>query len=1052
MKHLLLIIIIGLYPSLFFSQIILPNTISGLTLWLSGDSANIINGKVVSWYDKSGNNNSAIQLDTLKQPILALNNLEINNQPSVRFDGINDYLQFSDITDIKTSIFVFNHNPTYKVYDNLIGHTTNASGSLLSGGLYKLIYYSPNWLNIAFENSVSVSPYSLAQDSIYKIITLMPSPNGVANTISHNGYQGYNSWHGNIAEILFYNKVLSPSELTIIENYLNSKYAPPISLPANFSITNSFCDTTIIPLGKYTNYHWSTGATTPTISVNKSGKYWVNATNIFGKVSSDTIEVSYPDYSFKDSTFCSGNIITWNTQLPKSQFSFLWSDSSTDSLLNINQSGQYHVKITDGFGCFVESDTVTATMDSFSSIASLGPDTNLCAGNAIYLKSGTQPGLTYLWNDNSTNDSLYINTSGQYSAIITNTNYCIAKDTINVTVIGQAPTASFINSIACKNNSISFTDNSTPPSGNTISSWFWNFGDGTTLADTSVIQNPFYTYADTGNYLINLSVTTNAGCKQLFVKNVHVAPKPVANFSNIMACQNDSAQFNNLSTTVTGYSPLSYSWNFGDPSSGAANTSTLTSPKHLFSQQINYSVKLIATNNAGCKDSLTKNILVKAQVKADFTYNTPCVKIPITFTDNSIVPLPDNLNTRLWTIGTSTSTGLSATKSFTASGIYPVTLKVTGFNGCISTITKQIDVKQSPIAQFTLSSICYKDTGTAIDQSIAQNGTLTSWNWKLNDVTFSTAPIATLSPLATTSYSVKLTVTNSFNCRDSITKAFTVYPLPAVDFTTSPAIYYYPNSPIAFAPTTTGGVLYNWNINNTSYSILSPTVTFPAAGTYTASLSIKNAFGCNNTKTKTLSVIDYLVDLAVLDVRTDKSSDQYITIQTDLGNMGSAAISQFEISYQIADAATVKETWQGNLNPGGFLTYTFNSKAIQENPDQIYITCVNLGLVNSIIDFNVNNNTLCAPSDLSEIKVYDPYPNPSDEKTTLSIILPADMEINLDIVDELGQDIFMNKTVSGKQGLNLVTIPTTDLSKAAYIVKITIGDKIFIKKILKAKR
>lgn len=1048
----------------------LPVQIPDLFLWLKADAGVQLNGGSVStWNDFGPFKINFIQNTATFQPQW-VNTSSMNGKPYVTFDGIDDIL-FSDslisLNDI--SVFIVASQYANDNYGRFMDHDANngfwigRNGNLNEiGGGFK----DPSWPygNYVAKNDGDVFLLSMARSNdtafSYNNNTSFPSPYRITssgpttlNKISLGGnINSAQFGKKNIFEVIVFKRNLSQTERAEIELYLANKYFERPSLNSLSMNVNSNCP--LITNWDATNfpgpYLWNNSASTANIPVSNSDSlYILKAKNSLGLWVTDTLIIT-SDYNYKSDTFiCPFDTLIWSVNIGAGA-TYTWSNGSNSSTQNFWVPGTYSVTSTNFSGC-VFNDSLKLLIDNSLTSISLGTDTNLCAGNAIYLKTGNQPGLNYTWNDGTHNDSLYVNTTGQYYTIVTNTNNCIAKDTINVTVIGQAPIAAFINSATCKNNSVSFTDNSIPPSGNTISSWLWNFGDGTTLADTSIIQNPFYTYADTGNYQIHLSITTNAGCKQTAIKNIHVAPKPVANFNNIISCQNDSALFTNLSTSPSAYVPLSYSWNFGDPASGSANTSTLTNPKHSFSQQINYVVKLVTTNNAGCKDSLSKNILVKAEVTADFTYTSPCTNAPIIFQDNSTVPAPNNLNTRLWTIGTSTISGLTVTRSFTSSGLYSVSLKVTGYNSCISTVTKVIDVKLPPVADFSLTSICHKDTAIANDLSAAQNGSITSWTWSLDNVPFSSAQNATLSPIATTNYAVKLTVKNNYTCKDSLTKSFTVYPLPAVDFTTS-SPYYYPNTPVIFYPTNTGGIAYDWNINNTLYPIFSPTVSFASTGTYTAHLSMKNNFGCINTKTKTLSVVDYFFDLAVLAVRANKSNDNYITVEADIGNVGSAKVSNFEIYYQIADAAKVKEEWQGNLNPGGFLTYTFNSNALQKSTEGTFITCVNLGLVNGNNDSNLNNNFSCSPSDLSEITVYEPYPNPSDENTTLSIILPADMEINLDVVDELGQGVYMNKIVSGKQGLNLVTIPMSDLSKATYLVKITIGDKVFVKKLLKAKR
>src|SRR5690554_1888607 len=63
----------------------------------------------------------------------------------------------------------------------------------------------------------------------------------------------------------------------------------------------------------------------------------------------------------------------------------------------------------------------------------LGNDTSFCDNNPILLDAGNFPGATYLWNDNSTNQTLQVNTSGQYYVTVI-ANGCVGTDTINITV------------------------------------------------------------------------------------------------------------------------------------------------------------------------------------------------------------------------------------------------------------------------------------------------------------------------------------------------------------------------------------------------------------------------------------------------------------------------------------------------------------------------------------------------------------------------------------------------------------------------------------------
>lgn len=110
----------------------------------------------------------------------------------------------------------------------------------------------------------------------------------------------------------------------------------------------------------------------------------------------------------------------------------------------------------------------------------------------------------------------------------------------------SAPTADF--SFVCTDLHCDFTDRSTDSDG-TISTWSWNFGDGS----TSVLQNPGHDYTGTGNFQVKLTVTDNGGLPDSITKTVTVnsgtpaAAPTVSNCSPSAGSQNDR-----MTVTVTG--------------------------------------------------------------------------------------------------------------------------------------------------------------------------------------------------------------------------------------------------------------------------------------------------------------------------------------------------------------------------------------------------------------------------------------------------------------------------------------------------------------------
>jgi len=105
------------------------------------------------------------------------------------------------------------------------------------------------------------------------------------------------------------------------------------------------------------------------------------------------------------------------------------------------------------------------------------------------------------------------------------------------------------------------------------------------------------------------------GFDQVIIKN---AAPLVSNFG--FACNsNPSYHFIDSSTNC----PSSWIWNFGDPASGAANSSTLQNPNHSFSAPGIYTVQLIASNTCSGADTATKTVSVLSLQKDSINVACP---------------------------------------------------------------------------------------------------------------------------------------------------------------------------------------------------------------------------------------------------------------------------------------------------------------------------------------------------------------------------------------------------------------------------------------------
>ena len=141
--------------------------------------------------------------------------------------------------------------------------------------------------------------------------------------------------------------------------------------------------------------------------------------------------------------------------------------------------------------------------------------------------------------------------------------------------------------------------------------WYWDLGDGSAPFTALTNASQVLSYSPWGPRTVTLKVETNSGCQSnVTSQTTTIHAVPVAKFTHAQAClPYQAVSFTNTST-VADATTMTYQWNFGDPGSGAANTSTATNPSHLFSGTGPYNVKLTATNAGGCAKDTTIPIVI----------------------------------------------------------------------------------------------------------------------------------------------------------------------------------------------------------------------------------------------------------------------------------------------------------------------------------------------------------------------------------------------------------------------------------------------------------
>ncbi len=427
--------------------------------------------------------------------------------------------------------------------------------------------------------------------------------------------------------------------------------------------------------------------------------------------------------------------------------------------------GTYNIKLVaaSSKGC-TDSITVATPILAGNVTSKFNAPDSVCVNSLVSFQNTSSPAPTVSnWTfGDGTNSSLISPTktftaANVYTVKLTNTfGACIDSVSKQITVLTPAvANFSASNLITC--DSI-FTVNFTDQSSN-ASSWFWNFGDGT----TSTQQNPVHTYTGYGSYTVTLSVGNAAGCNGTFTRTNYVqSGKPIIKLSNLNS--NGCAPFSFspilIDTVLDGIK--SYSWDFGD-----GTTSTSATPSaHSYPNAGVYYVTLSITTNGGCTASTTDTVKVgtiKPVVNFTGVPSTLCVNSPVTFTDQTT----NNPNQWFWIFGDGTTSNLeNPVYHYTSPGTFHVTL-IAYNNGCNDSAHETI-VVNPPLAKFGYSFSC-SNNNTVFNFHDSSKGADT-WSWDFGDGTTSNLENPTHIYASDNTYTVTLTVTNNtYGCTNTST-------------------------------------------------------------------------------------------------------------------------------------------------------------------------------------------------------------------------------------------------------------------------------------------
>ena len=514
-------------------------------------------------------------------------------------------------------------------------------------------------------------------------------------------------------------------------------------------------------------------------------------------------------------------------------------------------SGLYHAEVivTDNIGC-VDTAQRSMLVGIPPVIDSITTDTNFICRITEILFTGY--GSSYIdswaWSFSDTSFGSTQSFSHQFQDtgwisgyVLAGFRNCVTQMQLDSYYI-YPPIALFSPQIICDSFLVDFIDESTG-----AHHWFWDFGDTTSLADTSSLQHPSYNYPSAGTYSVFLTVYNDStGCQDTFRQEVTIS-KPLADFSiPDSLCTVATVIPTNLSIGAT-----SYLW---AASGSLPYIISAETPTFVWDRPGIFPIHLSAFDVNGCYDTLTKFIHI-AGVDTNIVYSPlpACRPATVNFVDSSIGVLSPIVGWQ-WNTG-STQPSSTATYFFAGPQLMPLT--VTNDWGCSFSLEKEVEVGGLFINFSATQNICLGDlfTGVISHTSPANANAYPPFTfvWDYGDGQRDTSqnPITNYTYTAAGVYDLCMYVIDSLGCvQELCAPAFVEVHDPTAVFTADTFFSSCPPLEVDFFNLSLSGSQWSWNFGDGSVSNLEhPTHVYSTPGFYNVVLEVFAFPGCSHIDT-----------------------------------------------------------------------------------------------------------------------------------------------------------------------------------------------------------
>ncbi len=445
--------------------------------------------------------------------------------------------------------------------------------------------------------------------------------------------------------------------------------------------------------GSFT-YVWNPGGMTSDYLTNLApGTYSVVITDANGCTRSNNVTVNATaslqiDNVMFNGVTCYGDndgfaqIFVSGGSLP---YTYNWTPDVTElDFSNTLYAGVYNVNVVDQDGCTVYTQFPIGSPEevviypSESSVICIGQQAIVSAS-----AGGGVPGYTFLWEGLGTGSSFLVSpvVTTDYPVTALDSRGCQSAGSSVLIEVNPPLSLSVITpSAICEGQVSTLVANVTGGDGNYVYDW----GNGqvttsNTLNISPLVSTDYTVIVSDGCTTPRDTVTITASVSAM--PEVHITRTPYT------GCSPLSVVFDNNTENMT----YTYYWEFADFESGTNNYSDLKRPTHVFNETGDYDVMAVVSTVMGCKDSAWISVKVHEGPIAEFNafpWSTGLFEPEIDFVDASVGAIAWE-----WQFGDGgTSGGQNTTHTYLDQGEFPVTLTVYSQQGCVDTITKNIEI------------------------------------------------------------------------------------------------------------------------------------------------------------------------------------------------------------------------------------------------------------------------------------------------------------------------------------------------------------------------